>query len=305
MQRGAGRARCHLLPSLLRRAPRFAVLLFFRLKAWTLNAVFSGNRLHDEPENLLRRSARVSGGRGASHLSPDEAPRRVVSWAWFVAAHRVLFPVSADGLRARGGGAAVPHVLATHLHPRAPPAPAGLLLVSEPPRPPPGAPLSAGQVSRAGARLRPWRPRVWRARFPGVAKAGCQADGCFSSRSAPPAAIRWLNAQTDEAVNSAIRDALSAGVRKFRPPSEKPVAPGRNRCGTPGGPHRDGLPAAPSRGSAPHPRDPPRVPLARPGLLDLKVSASSALKSSVDGVGGILKRSWLPGSSRGPARHPR
>lgn len=146
MQRGAGRARCHLLPSLLRRAPRFAVLLFFRLKAWTLNAVFSGNRLHDEPENLLRRSARVSGGRGASHLSPDEAPRRVVSWAWFVAAHRVLFPVSADGLRARGGGAAVPHVLATHLHPRAPPAPAGLLLVSEPP---PHPPLRARPFPRA------------------------------------------------------------------------------------------------------------------------------------------------------------
>lgn len=246
------------------------------------------------------------GGRGASHLSPDEAPRRVVSWAWFVAAHRVLFPVSADGLRARGGGAAVPHVLATHLHPRAPPAPAGLLLVSEPPPapPPPGAPLSAGQVSRAGARLRPWRPRVWRARFPGVAKAGCQADGCFSSRSAPCShpMVKRTDGRSREQ-----RHPRCAERRCPQVPASVGEAGGpgsESQWDTRGSPSGR-APAAPSRGSAPHPRDPPGVPLARPGLLDLKVSASSALKSSVDGVGGILKRSWLPGSSRGPARHPR
>lgn len=63
----------------------------------------------------------------------------------------VLFPVSADRLRARLGGPAVPHVLAAHLHPRAPAAPAGLLLVSRPQL----LPFTLGQVSLAAAYLQP------------------------------------------------------------------------------------------------------------------------------------------------------
>lgn len=55
-------------------------------------------------------------------------------------------PPAADRLPARIGRAALPHVLAAHLHPGAAAAPAGLLLVS-----PPAGQARAGPRGRGGA----------------------------------------------------------------------------------------------------------------------------------------------------------
>lgn len=155
----AGRADCHFRPSLLRRAPRCSVLLLFTLQAWTLNPVFSGH-CPTSPRTCFGGFRVFGGGVGGRRSCPLQNGSRwwdrgrsgggfltivhhlegAVSHGRPAAAHRCpLSLVSADGLCARVGGPAVPHVLAAHLHSRAPPAPAGLLLVSRPQPPPAGA----------------------------------------------------------------------------------------------------------------------------------------------------------------------